>query len=89
MTTSEVALIVAVAVQGAGFCFWLGALSTKVKRLEEDLAKHDSLNDSVIRLEVSAEQTKDKLDNMARAMEGFSRQLANLMQRGIKGINEG
>lgn len=85
----ETAVAVAVVVQGAGFSFWLGALSNEVKNLKADAAKRDSLNDTVIRLEVVADQTEKTVTKLAAAVEGIQRQLANLMQKGIRHINEG
>ena len=87
--TIETAIGIAVVIQGAGFSFWLGALSNEVKNLKADAAKRDSLNDSVIRLEAAAEQTEKTLNKLSSAVEGVQRQLANLMQKGIRGFNEG
>ncbi len=69
-----------------GWMLWIGKLSERVKRLEEDSKDDKTDREKVIRLEVQLENMDKNLEGIRREMANMSRQLANLATQKFAGI---
>ncbi len=63
------ALIISLALQTAGFAFWMGQLSTRVAQNERVISGAQNTSDRLTRLEVT-------LENVAQGMSRVERELA-------------
>lgn len=59
--------------------FWMGMLSQRVKNTETLLGGDRNYVERLVRLETKLTTIEEDLKSVKRAVEGFPRQLANLM----------
>lgn len=79
---NEIVIPVAMAIQIGGFCFWLGGITTRLKRAEDDIKALNMTNERVIRVEAKVDSLSEKVDSVDLHTQTISRQLGNLMQKG-------
>lgn len=86
MTISELVQLYAPLAGLLVLAFWVGALSQRVKNLEQadrDRKRADddqgSIRDRLTRIETKFESTADDVAAIKRSMDGVQRQLGNLM----------
>lgn len=73
-----VALAVTLFVHTAGFSFWLGSMSQRIKKLEDASSGDETLNMTVIELKVKMDHLETMTEKLGASMEGVHRQLGNL-----------